>query len=254
MAWTTSPATRATDSPSQATTRWTSWVCTTTMSTPMTANTPPVPDSPNEARWLAYSAKTASNALNALMEHTVAMPRATSTRRWEVFVAAGAVRSDGDWCRAEGGWVSGNRTMATTAFTAAMPPAIRKGRRSPPNADTEASAGPATNPTPKAAPRSPNRRGRSAGSARSVTAAWATPSEPPDPPSTIRATKSSQMLPARPVARLATAVPTRDMIRTGLRPIRSDRCPHTGASANWAAENEATSRPMVAGDAPNRLA
>ncbi len=70
----------------------------------------------------------------------------------------------------------------------------------------------------------------------------------------IRATNNSQMLPARPVARLASAVPTRDMIRTGLRPIRSDRRPHTGARANSAAENEATNNPMVAGDTPNRLA
>ena len=47
-----------------------------------------------------------------------------------------------------------------------------------------------------------------------------------------------------------TAVPASDMMITGLRPMRSDSRPVNGEHTNWAIENEATSSPAVAGDAP----
>ena len=87
-------------------------------------------------------------------------------------------------------------------------------------------------------PRSPRRRPRPAGpsagpgragAATSATAAWATDTLPPDAPSMMRPRNSSGMAPGHPVSRLPTAVPNRAMISTGLRPIRSDSRPHTGA-------------------------
>ena len=50
------------------------------------------------------------------------------------------------------------------------------------------------------------------------------------------------------------AVPNSEMISTGLRPIRSDSRPHTGANTNWASEYDATSRPVTVAVAPNRWA
>ena len=56
--------------------------------------------------------------------------------------------------------------------------------------------------------------------------------------------------PAKPVSRLATAVPANDTMSRGLRPTRSDSLPRSGALKNWAAENAATSIPTDAGPAP----
>ena len=113
-------------------------------------------------------------------------------------------------------------------------------------------AGPATNPSPNAAPRSPKSRGRCSAGARSATAAWATDTLAPEMPSSTRPTNSTSSEPASPVSRLPTAVPASDSTRTGLRPTRSDSRPQTGANTNWAREKEASSTPTTAGLAPNR--
>ena len=123
-----------------------------------------------------------------------------------------------------------------------MPAARKKGSRGPPSAASEPRAGPATNPTPNAAPSSPNKRARSDGPARSAAAAWATATLAPDAPSMIRPTSNTASPPASPVTRLPTAVPASDTSRTGLRPKRSDTRPHSGEHTKLAAEKAATSR------------
>ena len=80
------------------------------------------------------------------------------------------------------------------------------------------------------------RRARSRGAATSATAACATDTLPPDAPSMIRPRNSSGIAPATPVSRLPTAVPNNEMISTGLRPIRSESRPHTGANTSCANE------------------
>src|SRR3954468_17526796 len=116
-------------------------------------------------------------------------------------------------------------------------------------------AGPATNPTPNAAPSRPISRARSRGAATSATDAWATDTLAPDAPSMIRPTKSRASPPATPpampVSRLPTAVPNKEISSTGLRPMRSDSRPHNGRHTSCAIENEATSTPMVVAEAPN---
>ncbi len=117
-------------------------------------------------------------------------------------------------------------------------------------------AGPATKPTPNAAPSSPISRARSRGAATSATAAWATDTLAPDAPSMMRPTNSRashRHPPATPVSRLPTAVPNSEISSTGLRPMRSDSRPHSGAHSSWASENEATSTPMVVADGPELL-
>ena len=104
-------------------------------------------------------------------------------------------------------------------------------------------AGPTTNPTPYAAPRSPKTRMRSSGPTMSVADAWATATLPPDAPSRTRATMSSHNEPATPVRRLAAAVPASDTMSRGLRPTRSDSRPSNGALTNCAAENAAEEEP-----------
>ena len=74
---------------------------------------------------------------------------------------------------------------------------------------------------------------------------------PPDSPSTIRAMKSIVMLCAIASSAKLTTVPSRLKIRIGRRPQRSESSPRTGAAMNCATENDANSRPMVVGDAPN---
>ena len=73
---------------------------------------------------------------------------------------------------------------------------------------------------------------------------------PPEAPSRTRATSNSHSEPAKPVRRLATAVPTSEAMSKGLRPTRSDSLPSIGAPANWAAENAASRSPTDAGPAP----
>ena len=70
----------------------------------------------------------------------------------------------------------------------------------------------------------------------SVTAAWATERLPPDAPSMIRPTNRTHSAPAAPVMKLPTAVPSRAMTITGLRPMRSDSRPSSGAPTSWASE------------------
>ena len=116
-------------------------------------------------------------------------------------------------------------------------------------------AGPATKPTPNAAPSSPMSRARSRGAATSATDACATDTLAPEAPSMMRPMNSRASPPATPLAtpvsRLPSAVPNSEISSTGLRPKRSDRRPQRGANSSWAIENEATSTPMVVGVAPN---
>jgi hypothetical protein len=88
----------------------------------------------------------------------------------------------------------------------------------------------------------------------SATAACDTASEAPLAPSTARPRKSTHSEPARPVTRLPTAVPTSEMMMTGLRPMRSLSRPSTGANTNCASENVANSHPTAIPDAPYRSA
>src|SRR4051812_25344808 len=108
-------------------------------------------------------------------------------------------------------------------------------------------AGPSTNPTPNAAPRSPSNRGRSSGGATSVTAPCATDPLAPETPSTTPPTNSIQPDVAAPVMTLPTAVPNNDSRMTGRRPIRSESRPSTGEQTNCANEYEATTKPNVVG-------
>ena len=115
-------------------------------------------------------------------------------------------------------------------------------------------AGPATKPTPKAAPSRPMSRARCDGGDTSPTAAWATDTDAPDTPSTMRPRKRIQIEPATPVSSEPRAVPNSEISRIGLRPKRSERRPQTGAKISWASENEADSTPMRAAPAPKRSA
>ena len=56
------------------------------------------------------------------------------------------------------------------------------------------------------------------------------------------------------MTKLPTAVPISEMTITGLRPMRSDSRPSSGAQISWASENEANRKPTVRPDAPNRSA
>ena len=111
-------------------------------------------------------------------------------------------------------------------------------------------AGPSANPAPNAAPSKPSNRARSSGGATSVTDACATDTLAPLAPSMIRARNSNHSEPASPVSKLPIAVPTSDMMITGLRPKRSDRRPLIGENTTCAIENDATSNPAIAGEAP----
>ena len=97
----------------------------------------------------------------------------------------------------------------------------------------------------------PEQPRRSSGGATSVTAACATDTLAPLAPSMMRPRNSNHSNePASPVSKLPNAVPTSDMMITGLRPTRSDSRPVIGENTSCAIENDATSRPAVAGDAP----
>ena len=87
-----------------------------------------------------------------------------------------------------------------------------------------------------------------------MTAPWATETLAPDAPSMIRPRNSSHSDPASPVSRLPTAVPTSDRMMTGLRPMRSESRPSSGAQISWATEKAANRSPTVVGVAPNRSA
>jgi hypothetical protein len=54
--------------------------------------------------------------------------------------------------------------------------------------------------------------------------------------------------------KLPSAVPINEMTMTGLRPMRSDNRPSSGAHTSWASEYEANNNPTVKPDAPNRSA
>ena len=131
-----------------------------------------------------------------------------------------------------------------------MAAAMKNGRRWLTSAAMPPMAGPSANPAPNAAPSNPSSRARSFSGATSVTAAWATDTLAPLAPSMIRPRNSSHSDPASPVSRLPTAVPVSDRMMIGLRPKRSDSRPVMGEKTTCAMENEATSSPAIAGDAP----
>ena len=140
------------------------------------------------------------------------------------------------------------------ALPAARAAATKNGSCRPPSAAIDPISGPATNPTPNAAASRPSRRGRSSGSARSATAAWPTAYDDPDAPSSTRPRNRIQSTPASPVTRLPMDEPMRAAMRTGLRPIRSESRPQSGAATIWAAENTAMTAAAIAGEAPKSSA
>jgi hypothetical protein len=144
--------------------------------------------------------------------------------------------------------------MATMAFAPAMAPATRNGTRGLHSAASAPIAGPPMKPTANAVPSNPKSRARSLGGATSATDACATETLAPEMPSSTRAKKRIVNDPARPVSTLPTAVPASDSTRTGLRPIRSDTQPQTGANRSCATENDASSAPICVGVAPKRSA
>lgn len=174
----------------------------------------------------------------------------TTADRSAAATVAAAPRSAAARDASLAGEVSGRRTMATSALTNEIAAARKNGTWIPALEPSAPRAGPATNPTPKAAPRRPMSLARWRGGARSAAEAWATDTEAPLAPSRMRAANRRASEPASPVSSDPMAVPNRLMIRTGLRPTLSDRRPQIGAKTSWASENEATSTPMTAGVAP----
>ena len=73
---------------------------------------------------------------------------------------------------------------------------------------------------------------------------------PPETPSRMRATKTQPMVGANASIAQPIVAPIWLMIRTRLRPIRSETCPHSGAETNWQNENVAKSTPTMKGEAP----
>jgi len=67
----------------------------------------------------------------------------------------------------------------------------------------------------------------------------------------MRAANSIARLCATASITKLTTVPTRLKMRTGRRPHLSDHAPSTGDAKSCASENDAKSRPIVSGDAPN---
>ncbi len=113
------------------------------------------------------------------------------------------------------------------------------------------SAGPTMKPSPKAAPSMPNALGRSASEVTSAMYARAVVMLPPERPSTSRAAKSIARLCATASMTKLTTVPIRLKMSTGRRPYRSDNSPSSGDAISWPIENDANSKPMASGDAPN---
>ncbi len=74
---------------------------------------------------------------------------------------------------------------------------------------------------------------------------------PPDRPSTIRAANSIARLCASASIAKLTTVPSRLKMQDRPPPQRSERSPSSGAATSWLSENDANSRPMTSGDAPN---
>ena len=66
---------------------------------------------------------------------------------------------------------------------------------------------------------------------------------PLNTPARKRAIRAINKVFASPNIVKNTVLPTSPIIRTGLRPIRSDRAPHIGENRNWAAEYEVIKRP-----------
>ena len=141
--------------------------------------------------------------------------------------------------------VSGRRFTAASAFTAAMPAAMKNGSRWLTSAATPPMAGPAQ--TAEHSMSKAEQPRSIAAAPQSVTAACATDTLAPLAPSMIRARNSSHSEPASPVSRLPTAVPTSDMMITGLRPTRSDSRPVIGENTSCAIENDATNTPIEDG-------
>ena len=133
-----------------------------------------------------------------------------------------------------------------------MAAATKNGSRGPPRAARPPMAGPITNPTPYAAPRSPKhprpflgadevgrrrlRHGHAPARCTVEDAGHAT---------------GARASPATPVRKLAPAVPARDTMSSGLRPTAIGKSPEQRrAHANWAAENAASRSPIDAGPRP----
>ena len=222
---------------------------TSTMSTPTPVKVAPVDASRKPSRSLAKREKVASKPLNAVRATKVVV--SSGARPW---ARQAARSSSGRRAACPTTWVSGSRRAAATAFTAARAAATRNGRRGPPRAARAPMAGPATNPRPKAAPRSPSSRARCSGGATSATEACATDTLAPEMPSRTRPRNSTHRAPANPVTRLPTAVPASERTRTGLRPMRSDTRPQNGENTSCAPEKAATRAAAMNDEAPNRLA
>ena len=124
---------------------------------PITVNTAPVELRVRPSRSRRSSEKVPSKALNA----TIATKATRIMRRTSGGSPRGskAGRPGTSSVGAGPGWVSGRRRSATTALIEAMAAAMKNGMCGPPNAAKVAMAGPSTNPTPKAAPSSPNKPG-----------------------------------------------------------------------------------------------
>jgi len=73
---------------------------------------------------------------------------------------------------------------------------------------------------------------------------------PPETPSTIRATKTQKILPAKASIAHPIVAPIWLMISTHLRPMRSDTLPQIGPDTNWHSENVENRMPTTKGLAP----
>ena len=227
-------------------------VWTSTINSPIEANRPYTVGSPTSGKRRSTSmANVASNPAKPSM----AIMDSTARRRTAGPAAPHRANRPGFGTGTAGaGRPDGRRTRATAALPAARAAATKNGSSRLPSAAIDPTKGPATNPTPNAAASRPSRRGRSSGSARSATAAWPTAYDDPEAPSSTRPRKSTHNAPASPVTRLPMDDPMRAAIRTGLRPIRSESRPHSGAATTWAAENTAMTAAAIAGDAPKSSA
>ena len=107
------------------------------------------------------------------------------------------------------------------------------------------------NPSPNAAPSTPNALARFSSRVMSAMYARAVVMLPPDSPSTMRAANSMKRLCANASMTKLTTVPSRLKIKIGRRPHRSDMSPSTGDATSWLSENDANSSPMTSGEAPN---
>ena len=103
--------------------------------------------------------------------------------------------------------------------------------------------GPMVNPSPNAAPIRPIRVASCCGELTSPMYARATAMFPLNTPARKRAMRAMIKVLASPNIVKNTVLPTSPIMRTGLRPIRSERAPHIGENRNCAAEYEVIKRP-----------